>query len=103
MNQGIEILLKRRETNPKEFSKLNGRWKFVLGSWGIKLGDPNSYFIANDNFTNDVLKELLSDPLEPIKSGAISRAQFLKEILPGLNELFGTEYAKHSEEQGIIE
>ena len=25
----------------------------------------------------------------------ISRAQLLKELLPGLNNLFGTEYAKH--------
>jgi len=29
---------------------------------------------------------------------AISRAQLLKELLPGLNALFGLEYAKYSEE-----
>lgn len=27
---------------------------------------------------------------------AISRAQILKELLPGLNKLFGDEYAKHN-------
>ena len=29
---------------------------------------------------------------------AISRAQLLKELLPGLNALFGLEYAKYGEE-----
>ena len=28
---------------------------------------------------------------------ALSRAQLLKQLLPGLNELFGMEYAKHKE------
>ena len=30
---------------------------------------------------------------------AISRAQLLKELLPGLNALFGMEYARYGEEQ----
>ncbi len=29
---------------------------------------------------------------------AISRAQLLKELLPGLNALFGMEYARYGEE-----
>ena len=29
---------------------------------------------------------------------AISRAQLLKELLPGLNALFGLEYAKYADE-----
>ena len=29
---------------------------------------------------------------------AISRAQLMKELLPGLNALFGLEYAKYGEE-----
>jgi len=29
---------------------------------------------------------------------AISRAQLLKELLPGLNALFGLEYARYGEE-----
>jgi len=33
---------------------------------------------------------------------AISRAQLLKELLPGLNALFGLEYAKYAEEHGEI-
>ena len=33
---------------------------------------------------------------------AISRAQLLKELLPGLNALFGLEYAKYGEEQKEI-
>ena len=33
---------------------------------------------------------------------AISRAQLLKELLPGLNALFGLEYAKYGEEHGEI-
>lgn len=33
---------------------------------------------------------------------AISRAQLLKELLPGLNELFGLEYAKYGEEHKEI-
>jgi len=33
---------------------------------------------------------------------AISRAQLLKELLPGLNALFGTEYARYGEEHKEI-
>ena len=33
---------------------------------------------------------------------AISRAQLLKELLPGLNALFGLEYAKYGEEAAEI-
>ena len=33
---------------------------------------------------------------------AISRAQLLKELLPGLNALFGLEYAKYGEEHAEI-
>ena len=33
---------------------------------------------------------------------AISRAQLLKELLPGLNALFGLEYAKYGEEHKVI-
>ena len=33
---------------------------------------------------------------------AISRAQLLKELLPGLNALFGLEYAKYGEEHKEI-
>ena len=33
---------------------------------------------------------------------AISRASLLKELLPGLNALFGLEYAKYENEHGEI-
>ena len=33
---------------------------------------------------------------------AISTAQLLKELLPGLNALFGLEYAKYGEEHAEI-
>jgi len=33
---------------------------------------------------------------------AISRAQLLKELLPGLNALFGMEYAKYGEQHTQI-
>lgn len=33
---------------------------------------------------------------------AISRAQMLKELLPGLNALFGLEYTKYDDEHGMI-
>ena len=33
---------------------------------------------------------------------AISRAQMLKELLPGLNALFGLEYAKYEDEDKMV-
>ena len=33
---------------------------------------------------------------------AISRAQMLKELLPGLNALFGLEYEKYEDEHEMI-
>jgi hypothetical protein len=33
---------------------------------------------------------------------AISRAQLLKELLPGLNALFGMEYARYDDEHAAL-
>jgi len=104
MNEGVELLLKRRETNPEEFvEQLDrfepSRWGRFLSAWSIDLNDPSTYIQAKEHgetFTKEVMDRLLTQSdLKPRGSG-ISRTQLLKELLPGLNELFRKEYEKES-------
>jgi hypothetical protein len=66
MNQGVEILLARRETNPDELDyALNrfefSRWGILLSSYKINLDDARTYPIGEigERFTEEVMGELL--------------------------------------------
>jgi hypothetical protein len=104
MNKGVELLRARRETNPEEFvisledGGKDSRWFNLLAEHDVDLDDPDAKILRPRVFAREVMDRLLTArDLEP-KSSAISREQLLKELLPGLNALFGMEYAKYSEE-----
>ena len=110
MNQGIEILLARMESHPDEFHNLHmqgntppgTRWdallreaikgKFTTEEERTALQDKLSS-VQGDSFTKAVLQELMREGTRFVldaHTGA-GRAQVLKELLPGIKELFGLE------------
>jgi hypothetical protein len=66
MNQGIELLLARRETHPQEFTHAldrfePSRWNILLSNYKIKLVEPRTYptGVRGERFTEAVMRELL--------------------------------------------
>ena len=97
INKGVALLLERRGTNPDEFGA-NGRWTRLLAEHDVLLDYPERKIVRPITFNREVMRRLLTASDLERKSGGISRAQLLKELLPGLNQLFGQEYAKYGEE-----
>lgn len=81
MNQGVQILLDRMDTNPEEFDDYSGKWGDVIGAVHIRkeknektlpfLTDPevNALYekledVRRENFTADVLRRLADTPKE---------------------------------------
>ena len=97
INKGVALLLERMKTNPEEFIEV-GRWTGLLTSHDVQLEAPERKILRPRTFNKEVMQRLLTASDLERKSSGISRAQLLKELLPGLNDLFGKEYAKYSEE-----
>jgi len=96
MNKGVAILLERMKTNPEEF--IGVRWAKLLHDHDVQLEAPERTVLRPRTFNKEVIKRVLTGCDLERKGGGISRAQLLKELLPGLNQLFGQEYAKYTEE-----
>jgi hypothetical protein len=97
MNKGVAILLERRKTNPEEFGAMS-RWTNLLTTHNVYLEAPERTVLRPRTFNKEVIKRVLTGCDLERKGGGISRTQLLKELLPGLNNLFGQEYAKYTEE-----
>jgi hypothetical protein len=97
INKGVALLLERMKTNPKEFIDF-GRWTELLKQHDVQLKAPERKVLRPITFNREVMRRLLTGYDLERKGGGISRAQLLKELLPGLNDLFGQEYAKYTEE-----
>lgn len=105
MNKGVELLLARRETHPEEFvGQLDkfghSRWNNFLRTFRVDLNQSNTYPVAEDGekFTKEVMRRLLTAYDLERKGGALTRAEVLKELLPGLNDLFGKAYSARTSE-----
>ena len=99
INKGVALLLERMKTNPEEFKEAGGlRWTGLLTLHDVQLEAPERRVIRPRAFNKEVMRRLLTAYDLERKSSGISRAQLLKELLPGLNDLFGKEYAKYTEE-----
>ena len=97
INKGVALLLERVQTNPEEFNE-GGRWTGLLTLHDVQLEAPERRVIRPRAFNKEVMRRLLTAYDLERKSSGISREQLLKELLPGLNDLFGKEYAKYTEE-----
>jgi hypothetical protein len=101
MNKGVKLLLERMKTNPEEFGEqppLFTRWSDLLIEHDVQLEAPERKVLRPITFNREVMRRLLTGYDLERKGGAISRAQLLKELLPGLNQLFGQEYTTYTEE-----
>ena len=117
MNQGVEILLARMDSNPDEFVGTSwpskNKWAWVVDDLRRRMtptkedkefGLPLRFLsddevrtlweklesLRADQFTKAVMQTLLED--EAANRPTISRADLLKELTPGLEALFGVEY-----------
>ena len=115
MNQGVEILLARMDSNPDEFvGDAMDKWRWVVNDLQSRIhptpemkkeGYLPLRFLSDDEaralwekleslradqFTKAVIQTLLED--EAARKPTISRADLLKELTPGLEALFGVEY-----------
>jgi len=65
MNEGVKLLLERLKTHPEEFMK-GGRWTYLLSEYVEYLPEElkpvidETRKLVADEFTRDVVKELLS-------------------------------------------
>lgn len=99
MNKGVKLLLERMKTHPEEFDgSQRKRWDKLLEEHDVYLEAPERKVIRPRSFNKEVMHRLLTAYDLELKSGVLSRAQLLQELLPGLNKLFDQEYAKHTEE-----
>jgi hypothetical protein len=86
MNQGVQILLDRMDTNPEEFDDYTGKWGDIIGAVHARksipeghskdaplpfLTDPevNALYdkledVRRENFTSDVLRRLADDSVK---------------------------------------
>ena len=117
MNQGVEILLARMDSNPDEFTTARGKWDWVMDGVNRRVADKDKdvlayltdeeaqalydkmQVLARDGFTRNVMETLLEDAQELPTTAGVSRAELLKELMPGLNALFSTEYDKYNKEE----
>lgn len=97
MNKGVKLLLERKKIHREEFCSM-GRWTRLLTEHDVFLEAPERKVIRPRTFNKEVMQRLLTAYDLERKGGAISRAQLLKELLPGLNQLFGQVYAERTEE-----
>jgi hypothetical protein len=86
MNQGVQILLERMDTNPEEFDDYSGKWGDIIGAVHARKSIPEGYSkdaplpfltdpevnalydkledVRRENFTSDVLRRLADTPKE---------------------------------------
>jgi len=86
MNQGVQILLDRMDTNPEEFDDYAGKWGDIIGAVHARKSIPEAHSkdaplpfltdpevnalyekledVRRENFTSDVLRRLADTPKE---------------------------------------
>ncbi len=86
MNQGVQILLDRMDTNPEEFDDYTGKWGDIIGAVHARKSIPEAHSkdaplpfltdpevnalyekledVRRENFTSDVLRRLADTPKE---------------------------------------
>lgn len=97
MNQGVELLLARRETHIHEFVPSFeryelSRWSVLFRDYKVNLNDARTYPTGKkgESFTNAVMNELLQGEHDPM--GQVSRdytkeyAKYTEEIKDKVNE-----------------
>jgi hypothetical protein len=98
MNQGVQILLERMDTNPEEFDDYAGKWGDIIGAVHARKHTPEAHaknaplpFLTNpevnalyekledvrrENFTADVLRRLADTPKEIVQEDLFDSATY---------------------------
>ena len=108
MSAGAEMLIERMKTNPEDF-KHNGRFYRVVEAsnqnmphqgWvsardALAIRAAYEEHIQEADFTEWVYNEIFN-PEEPEPA---KRGQLLKDLIPGVNDMFAKAYAEYRQEQ----
>jgi hypothetical protein len=97
INKGVALLLERMKTNPKEFNE-GGRWTGLLTLHDVYLEAPERRVLHPRTFNKEVMQRLLTAYDLERKGGALTRAEVLKQLLPGLQKVFDEVYENYTEE-----
>jgi hypothetical protein len=101
INKGVALLLERMKTNPEEFGKqppLRTRWSDLLIEHDVQLEAPERKVLRPRTFNKEVMRRLLTAYDLERKGGALTRAEVLKQLLPGLQKVFDEVYENYTEE-----
>ena len=104
MNEGVQILLDRMDTNPEEFEDYSGKWGDIIGAIHARksiptghskdaplpfLTDPevNALYdkledVRRENFTADVLRRLADAPREQIQEDLFDSRSYSTSNIP---------------------
>lgn len=125
MNQGVQILLDRMDTNPEEFEDYSGKWGDIIGAVHARksipaghskdaplpfLTDPevNALYekledVRRENFTADVLRRLAEAPQE-IQGDLWGKPSYSTNSIPlGTSITTGGSWGKSSISRAQIE
>jgi NifB/MoaA-like Fe-S oxidoreductase len=97
LNKGVALLLERMKTNPEEFGAMS-RWTRLLTEHDVLLDYPERKIVRPITFNREVMRRLLTAYDLERKGGALTRAEVLKQLLPGLQKVFDEVYENYTEE-----
>jgi hypothetical protein len=125
MNQGVQILLDRMDTNPEEFDDYSGKWGDIIGAVHARksipeghskdsplpfLTDPevNALYekledVRRENFTADVLRRLANAPQEIIQDELWNTSGYSTSNVPHIGTPVTTKSLTLSEIEGLTE
>ena len=125
MNQGVQILLDRMDTNPEEFEDYSGKWGDIIGAVHARksipaghskdaplpfLTDPevNALYekledVRRENFTADVLRRLAGAPVEVLQEDLFDSRSYTTNVPLGTAVTTGGSWGKSSISRAQIE
>jgi hypothetical protein len=124
MNQGVQILLDRMDTNPEEFEDYSGKWGDIIGAVHARKSIPDGHSkdaplpfltdpevnalydkledVRRENFTSDVLRRLADAPQE-IQGDLWGKPSYSTSNLPHIGTPVTTKSLTLSEIEGLTE
>jgi len=124
MNEGVQILLDRMDTNPEEFEDYSGKWGDIIGAVHARKSIPDGHSkdaplpfltdpevnalydkledVRRENFTSDVLRRLADAPQE-IQGHLWGKPSYSTSNLPHIGTPVTTKSLTLSEIEGLTE
>jgi hypothetical protein len=124
MNEGVQILLDRMDTNPEEFEDYSGKWGDIIGAVHARKSIPDGHSkdaplpfltdpevnalydkledVRRENFTSDVLRRLADAPQE-IQGDLWGKPSYSTSNLPHIGTPVTTKSLTLSEIEGLTE